>query len=163
MMPVTLDDRRHRNGTNTATVQQPYLLHAQWHEISTTVEKKTVSIALIVVHRYDVYYVPWSSKLAGNQDKRNVTAVIRTAETAKISRAPSTVTPSAVDDENGRGPHKNATVSPGLSWEPWPHGLVRRITASGSGASASDVGVVSNGVADYLYESERDNTVQTQL
>lgn len=163
MTPVTLDDRRHRNGTTT-TVQQPYFLHAQWHEISTTVEKKMATMALIVVYRYDVYYVPWSSKLT-DTDKRNVTVVTRTADAAKTSRAPSSATPSAAvddddDDENSNESENNATVSPKLSWEPWPHGLVRRITTSGSGASVSDVGEVSNGVADYLYESERDKTIQ---
>lgn len=172
MTPVVLDDRRHKNGTGTGggVQQQPYFLHAQWHKISTTVGKKPPeSMALIVVYRYDLYYVPWSSELTATttvvqetvadiDGKRNVTANGRTVDDDD-------------DDDSGREREKNTTTTttaaPKLSWEPWPHGVARRITTSGSGATVSNVGEVSNGVADYLYESERDekknNTVKKTI
>lgn len=166
MTPVVLDDWRHRNGT---AVQQPYILHAQWHKISAMADEKPESIALIVVYRYDVYYVPWSSKPAVansfDTDKRNVTTDTRTVDMVKIPRTPSTTTPPAVDDDdnndgNGKEQTYNETTSAKLSWEPWPHSVVRRITTTGSDASVSNVGEVINGVTDYLYESKQDGKIE---
>lgn len=155
MTPVVLDDRRYRNGS-TFTSHHPYLLHAQWHKISTTVEKTVESMALIVVYRYDVYYIPWSVKesetvMDTDAGKNNVTTASRTSNAIKNS-SPTPISSGdlPVDDQN----KNDSSSTESLSWEPWAHGPIRRITTSGSGQTVSGVGVVSNGIADYLYESK---------
>lgn len=153
MTPIVLDDRRYRNGT-TSTDHQPYLLHAQWHKISTTTEKSLESMALIVVYRYDIFYIPWSVKASEiveytDTGNNNDTTNSRTFNNTKI---PSPMPTSSNSTVNNKDEDNNSSFK--LSWEPWMYGSVRRITTSGSGATTSAVGVVSNGIADYLYESK---------
>lgn len=111
-------------------------------------------MALIVVYRYDVFYVPWSMRNASAgvavADSSGDGRVNVTEENTKTPNV--TKSPVSVDDANANA--NESSTHPRLSWEPWPHGPVRRITSSGSG-SASAVGSVSNGVADYLYESKQ--------
>lgn len=154
MTPIVLDGRRYRNGSTFAGYH-PYLLHAQWHKISTTAKKNVESMALIVVYRYDMFYIPWSVKesetvMGSDSGKNNVTITSRTSNATRNSSPTPTTTNSPVNDKN----INNSSSAKLLSWEPWTHGPVRRITTSGSGQTVSDVGVVSNGIADYLYESK---------
>lgn len=154
MTPIVLDDRRYRNGSTFAG-HHPYLLHAQWHKISTTVEKNVESMALIVVYRYDVFYIPWSVKesetvMDTDAWKNNVTVASRTSNTTNNSSPAPTSSNLPVNDQN----KNDSSSTKSLSWEPWAHGPVRRITTSGSGQTIAGVGVVSNGIADYLYESK---------
>lgn len=152
MTPIVLDNnRRLQNGT-TSHSSQPYLLHAQWHKISTTAEKNVESMALIVVYRYDVFYVPWSLKVSAtvvdsDGEKNNSTVDSRTPNTTSSNLPFSTVAPT---DKYDHGESNSSSSE--LPWNPWPYGPVRRITTSGSTVSA--VGTMSNGVADYLYESK---------
>ncbi|XP_025196099.1 uncharacterized protein LOC112595188 isoform X2 [Melanaphis sacchari] len=153
MTPITLED--HGNET-ISTDLQPYLQHAQWHKISTATEKSAESMALIVVYRYDVFYVPWSMKISTttpgtNIGKNNVTVDSQTLNVTNSSYTP-TSTPSL--SEKYENVDDNNTSSHNVTWKPWPHGPVRRITTSGSGPSVTTAGVVSNGIADYLYETE---------
>lgn len=153
MTPITLDDHRYLNGT-APVGPQPYLLHAQWHEISATAKGSGLeSMALIVVYRYDMYYVPWSVNAPTSETLQDnatfVTADPRPANGTEASTP--TSTPSTLNDSDHGGDKDSSSK---LVWTPWPYGPVRRITTSGSGASVSTAGIVSNGVADYLYESE---------
>lgn len=154
MTPIMLEDHRnHRNVTTSADLQ-PYFLHAQWHKFSTATEKNVESMALIVVYRYDVYYVPWSLELTAisgtNILKNNVTIDSQTSNVTNSLYTPLS-TPSLNDkQDNGR----DNNTSNRLTWNPWPYGPVRQITTSGSGGSGTAAGIVSNGVADYLYESK---------
>jgi len=137
MTPVILDE-------TTSADSQPYLLHAQWHNISTEVDKNVEPMALIAVYRYDVFYVPWTHaapKTDTRTEKKNVTAGYRESSDTVGSKMPPTVGADGGANSTGRSP------------EPWLHGPVRRITTTGYGTSTS-VGAISNGVADYLYESE---------
>lgn len=152
MTPVMLDDNKHRNVTSFAN-SQPYLLHAQWHKISTAVEKNIESMALIIVYRYDVFYVPWSLKGSVEvtdavSGKNNITIDISGVFNHAVN---SSKTPSYPGKDN-----VNSTSLNPLE-KPWPHGPVRRITTSGYGLSGYAMGTVSNGVADYLYESKSYN------
>lgn len=145
MTPVTLDDRQIRNGTFSVGLQ-PHLLHAQWHRISgSAAERNVASMSLIIVYKYDVFYLPWSLMVHTATDnvvvKSNVTTDSQMSNTTGSS--PSTAIPSLIDDGEKI---ENASS---LKLNPWPHGPVRRITTSGSSA-----GTVSNGIADYLYESK---------
>lgn len=152
MTPIILDDR-YRNET-TFTHPQPHMLHAQWHSISTVTEKNIESMALIVMYRYDIFYVPWSLEVSTTMmdtevGKKNGTVESTTAN-ANSSHAPSSASYNNNDkDDSG---DNNSTSKP--SWKPWPHGPVRRITTTGSGSVPSSVGLISNGIADYLYESK---------
>lgn len=97
-------------------------------------------MALIVVYRYDLFYVPWSMDgtvpdTSGAGDGNSTAASNGTSP-----RPPNDVKRNDSD----------ASSKP----ERWPYGPVRRITTSGSGAGVSRVGEISNGVADYLYESK---------
>lgn len=138
-----MDDRRSRNGTDKTPGSQPYLLHAQWHKVSTVLhEKDKESMALIVVYRYDLFYVPWAMNATvsdtADVGKKNGTADSLATTSTSTSQRP-------LNDESSNS----------SSWsKPWPYGPVRRITTSGSGSGVSGVGEMSNGVADYLYESE---------
>jgi len=154
MTPITLEDHRnHRNVTNSVDLQ-PYFLHAQWHKFSTANEKNVDSMALIVVYRYDVYYVPWSLELTAtpgiNIGKNNVTIDSQTSNVTNSSSAH--LSTSSLNDKQNNG--GDNSTSDKLTWNPWPYGPVRRITTSGSGGSGTAAGIVSNGVADYLYESK---------
>ncbi|XP_025409060.1 uncharacterized protein LOC112682616 isoform X2 [Sipha flava] len=150
MTPIMLDEgHQFQNGTTHSL--QPYLLHAQWHKISTAADKNIESMALIVVYRYDVFYVPWSVKLStiendSDNEKKNSTVDSRISNTTSSDLPSSTATP------NDKYDHDENNSSSKLSSTPWPYGPVRRITTSGSTVSA--VGTVSNGIADYLYEME---------
>lgn len=159
MTPLTLEDyRNYQNGT-TSTGLQPYFLHAQWHKISTATDKNLESMALIIVYRYDVYYVPWSVKiLTGISDtdiaKNNITIDSQSLNVTNSSNTPVS-TPSLADKHDNGGDNSDNKTSPHkLTWKPWPHGPVRRITTSGSDTEVTIAGIVSNGVADYLYESK---------
>lgn len=151
MTPIFLNDR-YRNETNF-THLQPHFLHAQWHSISTATEKNIRSMALIVVYRYDIFYVPWSleastTTIDTDEGKNNTTIDSRMTST-NSSQTPSPT--SYIDDKEDYG---DGNSSSKVSWKPWPYGPVRRITTTGSGSIPSSVGVISNGVADYLYESK---------
>lgn len=155
MTPITLEDHENYGNETTFTDLQPYLLHAQWHKISTTTEKRVESMALIVVYRYDVFYIPWSMKLSTttpgtNIGKTNVTVDSQTSNVTNSSLTP--LSNPSLNDKYDDGDNNN-TSSNNMTWKPWPHGPVRRITMSGAGTSVA-AGVVSNGVADYLYESK---------
>lgn len=156
MTPITLENHGNYGNETTSTDQQPHLMHAQWHKISTTTEKSAESMALIVVYRYDVFYVPWSMKISTstngtNIGKNNVTMDSQTPNTTNSSSTPLS-TPS-LNEKYDNGDDNN-TSPQNIIWKPWPHGAVRRITTSGSGGSVTAAGVVSNGIADYLYESK---------
>lgn len=149
-----LDSHRYQNGTTSANTQ-PYLLHAQWHKISTSLDKNVESMALIFVYRYDVFYVPWLLKkmsssivAAFDAEKNNATSpMFNSTEPHKIqlSSAQSSLSYNDRNDSSSNEPLRG----------PWEHGVVRRITTSGFGeTSTAAVGTVSNGVADYLYESK---------
>lgn len=151
MTPIVLDGSHQLQNGTTSHSLQPYLLHAQWHKISTAVDKNVESMALIVVYRYDVFYVPWSVKLSAmvndsENEKNNSTVDSRTSNTTSSDLPSSTVTP------NDKYDHDENNSSSELSSKLWPYGPVRRITTSGS--TISTVGTVSNGIADYLYESK---------
>lgn len=75
--------------------------------------------------------------------KKNGTANFR--GTKSNSTSPGTL--------NDKGSNNSSSSKP----VPWPYGPVRRITTSGSGIGVSGVGDMSNGVADYLYESKPRN------
>lgn len=149
MTPVMLDDNKHRNGTNFAD-SQPYLLHAQWHKISTVVEKNIESMALIIVYQYDVFYVPWSliasDVMTDTVSGKNNIAIDNSGMSNHAINSLKTPSFPGKDDVN--------STSSKLLEKPWPHGPVRRITTSGYGLSGYSMGTVSNGVADYLYESK---------
>lgn len=143
---------RYRN-ESTSTHLQPHFLHAQWHSISAVTEKNIRSMALIVVYRYDIFYVPWSLEVSttmmdADVGKNNTTVDSRTPNTNN-SQTPSTS--SYIDDKEDYGDNNSSSK---LSWKPWSYGPVRRITTTGSGSIPSLVGIISNGVADYLYESK---------
>lgn len=153
MTPIFLDDHHRRNESNSTDLQ-PYLLHAQWHKISSTTGDGVESMAIIAVYRYDVFYVPWSLQLSEtvtdtSTGKNNVTTSPRTANTTN----PQTLSSAPTESDKHNDDELDFSSTEPL-WEPWLHGPIRRITTSGSGTSASAVGVVSNGVADYLYESK---------
>jgi len=159
MTPITLKDHRNYQNVTTSADPQPYLLHAQWHKISTMIEKNVESMALVVVYRYDVFYVPWSLKIStafpgANVGKNNVTINSQTSNVTNSSYTP-LPTPSLNEKYDKSSNNRDNNTSPDkLTWKPWPHGPVRRITTTGSGAAVTATGVISNGVADYLYESK---------
>lgn len=157
MTPITLEDHRNYQNVTTSADLQPYFLHAQWHKISTATEENVEPMALIVVYRYDVYYVPWSMKLTPtpgtNIGKNNVTVDLQTSNVTN-SLNTNLSNPSLNDKQVNGGDSNDTNTSQKLTWAPWPYGPVRRITTSGFGSSGTAAGVVSNGVADYLYEME---------
>lgn len=157
MTPITLEDHRNYQNVTTSADLQPYFLHAQWHKISTATEENVEPMALIVVYRYDVYYVPWSMKLTPtpgtNIGKNNVTVDLQTSNVTN-SLNTNLSNPSLNDKQVNGGDSNDTNTSQKLTWAPWPYGPVRRITTSGFGSSGTAAGVVSNGVADYLYESK---------
>lgn len=146
MTPIVLND--HSANKTVMTDQQPQLLHAQWHKISGSTGGNRASMSLIVVYEYDVFYIPWALMASTDTDvtKNNVTAnTTGTSNTTSSSIPSSTITPKIDNVEKDHNKTSN---------DPWPHGPVRRITTSGSSATVPAVGTVSNGVADYLYESK---------
>jgi len=154
MTPITLEDHRNYRNVSFSADLQPYFLHAQWHKISTATENNFESMALIIVYRYDVYYVPWSLNLTAtpgfNTEKNNITIDSQTSNVTNSSYTTHS-TPSLNDKQFNVS--DNNTFHK-LVWDPWPYGPVRRITTSGFSASGTTAGIVSNGVADYLYESK---------
>lgn len=152
--PITLEDHRNYLNINTSADIQPYFLHAQWHKISTATEKNFESMALIIVYRFDVYYVPWSLNLTATPgiktEKNNITIDSQTSNVTNSSyttRSTPSLNVKQFNISDNNTSHK-------LAWNPWPYGPIRRITTSGFGASGTASGIVSNGVADYLYESK---------
>lgn len=151
MTPIILNDR-YRNET-TFTHLQPHLLHAQWHSVSAVTEKNIRSMALIVVYRYDIFYIPWPLEVSTpimdtDVGKKNISTDGRMTNTNN-SQTPSPT--SYIDDKEDYSDGNSSSKLPGKLW---PYGPVRRITTTGAGSIPSSVGIISNGVADYLYESK---------
>jgi len=98
--------------------------------------------------------VPWSLALKAtpgtNIGKNNVTIDSQTSNVTNSSFT--TFSTPTLKDKKVIGGDNNTSHK--LTWNPWPYGPVRRITTSGSGGLGTAAGIVSNGVADYLYESK---------
>lgn len=151
--PIMLDSHRYRNVTTSASVQ-PYLLHAQWHKISTSLDKNVESMALIFVYRYDVFYVPWLQQKMSSSSTVPASDIGKSNVTSPTSNGTKPHIPLPSSNQSYVVDHNNSSLNVSLRG-PWEHGQVRRITTTGFGeGSTASVGTVSNGVADYLYESK---------
>lgn len=73
---------------------------------------------------------------------------------SRVNNTNNSHTPSLTSYVNDKDDYEDNNSSSKLLWKTWPYGPVRRITTTGSSSIPSSIGVISNGVADYLYESK---------